>query len=143
MPKETAHLITPVLDLRYESVKECGSGRDYHCASGPAGERDVARWDKVEKLVAQLIDNQSPPADEAVVVLLHYYVGESEAPDLITSVTARGKRMLPLLLAYRDTIPLIPGRNYPASMLTEDEIRRTEFDRAIRAVKTGRILTVD
>jgi len=143
LPKGSADLLVPILDLRYESIRECGIGKEFRCTSGPAGDRDTARWKKVEELVAGLIKNKSSSADEAVVVLLQYYVGESEGPDLITNVTTRGRRVLPYLLKYRDNIPSIPGRSYPASMLTDQDIRQEEFDEAIRAVKSGKILTVD
>ena len=144
LPKSVADLIIPVLDIRYESIQECGTGKDFRCTSGgPAADRDIARWHKIEKLVARLMKNNSPSGDQAVVLLLQYYVGESESTDLVTNVTARGKRVLPYLLRYRDLVPQIPARSYPASILTESEFRKTEFDQAIDAIKSGKILTVD
>jgi len=143
VPKSTADLITPILDLRYESILKCGTGKDSRCAKGPAADLDLARWNKIEMLVAQLMKNNTPSADRAVVLLLQYYVGESESTDLITSVTTRGKRVLPYLVKYRDLVPRIAGKIYPDSMLTDRELRLTEFDEAIREVKSGKILRVD
>jgi hypothetical protein len=144
LAKSTADLLVPILDLRYDSVRECGIGKDFRCTKpGPAADRDTARWGKVAVLVARLQSNETRPADEALVVLLQYYVGESESFDLMADIAKRGKRELPYLLKYRDLVPRIPGRNYPNSILTDRDFRKHEFDETIGAIKRGKTLSDD
>lgn len=143
LPRNSANLIVPILDLRYESMKECGTGRDYHCTTGPGFDHEAVRSKKVEKLVGRIIDSKGSAADRAVVVLLQYSVGASEAEDLLASITDRGKRVLPYLLQYRDLVPRIPDRSYPDSMLADRQFRQTAFDESIRAIKAAKNLRQD
>lgn len=139
LPRSSADLIVPILDLRYQSLEECGSGRTYHCTNGTGLGHEEARAKTIGKLVAHLIRNNSSPADRAIVVLLYYDVGPSEAEDLLASLTARGKRVLPYLLKSRDSMPRIPGRDYPDSMLNGREFRREMFDHVIQEIERGHL----
>jgi hypothetical protein len=143
LPKSSADLVVPILDLRYESIQECGFGQDYHCTDGPGFHHQELRWKKIEKLIARLMKDSTPSADRAAVVLLQYYVGESEGEDLLNNVTTRGKRVLPYLLKYRELIPRLPGRSYPGLMIIDRQYRQARFDEAIRAVKRGKTLNQD
>jgi len=137
LPRRSAELIIPILDLRNESLKECGApGKSSPCADGPGLMHQEARARKIGRLVGRLIENNTAAADRAIIVLLHYDVGPSEAEDLLTSAIGRGKkRVLPYLLKYRDEPPQIPGRSYPESMLNDREFQRAMFDHAIKEIK--------
>ena len=78
-------------------------------------------------------------SDEALVVLMNFYVGESLQPDLVHQVTLRGKRMLPLLLKYKSASVAFADRKYPRSLLLADDIRQMGFDNAIDSIRTGKV----
>jgi len=59
------------------------------------GEEKQSALEKSEKLIARLFKMKTRASDEALVVLMNFYVGESLQPDLVHEVTVRGKRMLP------------------------------------------------
>jgi hypothetical protein len=87
------------------------------------------------ELLDQLSKDNSPAADEALVVLFSYYLGESNGEDLVDEVIARGNRMLPYLTKCRHRSIEIAGRNYPASMLLPPEVRESFFQEAISSIK--------
>lgn len=138
VPEKTADLIVPVLDLVYESDQECRQGKGDPCAQGPGFDHERARWVKVERLLARLMKNRSPAADEGVVVLLDYYVEENN--EILYNVTLRGRKVLPYLLKYKNHRTQIPGRNYPDSMRAPRDVRDYDFADAIDAVKKGKVL---
>jgi hypothetical protein len=82
-------------------------------------------------------------SDEALVVLMNFYVGESLQPDLVHEVTLRGKRMLSLLVKYRQESVTFTDRKYAQSLLLADDIRQRDFDNAINSVRSGRVFKVD
>jgi len=51
--------------------------------------------------------------------------------------------MLPLLLKYRNARVAFTGKNYPASLLLADDVRKEGFEDAIASVKAGRIVGED
>jgi hypothetical protein len=61
---------------------------------------------KLDKSLDALISNESAEADEALAYLLNVYIGEGPDEMLVCEVINRGKRMLPLVLRYRDCTPL-------------------------------------
>jgi hypothetical protein len=123
-------LLEPILDLRAQ-------------AESSAGEKQQVAFEKSQKLVAGLFQVKTKNSDEALVVLMNFYVGESLQADLVHEVTLRGKRMLPLLLKYRKESVTFTDRKYPQSMLLADDIRQRDFDNAIDSVKKGRVFKVD
>src|SRR5216684_2558521 len=87
-PAPVQDLLTPFLDLRAQ-------------AESSKGEQQLGAFQKSEKLLARLFKVKTRASDEALVVLMNYYVGEALGPDLVHEVTLRGRRMLPLLMKYR------------------------------------------
>jgi hypothetical protein len=130
LPNGVETLLEPILDLRAQ-------------AESSAGEKRQAAFEKSEKLVAGLFQVKTKNSDEALVVLMNFYVGESLQADLVHEVTLRGKRMLPLLLKYRKESVTFTDRKYTQSMLLADDIRQRDFDNAIDSVKRGRVFKVD
>jgi hypothetical protein len=129
-PKETQVLLRPILSLRAD-------------AESLEGERHQAALERSEKLIARLFKMKTRASDEALVVLMDFYVGESLQPDLVHEVTARGKRMLPLLLKYSTASVTFSDWKYPPSMLLTDEVRMKNFQDAIGAVRAGRVVGED
>jgi hypothetical protein len=129
-PKDTQALLEPILSLRVD-------------AESLEGEQHQAALERSEKLIARLFKMKTRASDEALVVLMNFYVGESLQPDLVHEVTARGKRMLPLLLKYSTASVTFSERKYPPSMLLTDEVRRKNFKDAFEAVRAGRVVGED
>jgi hypothetical protein len=121
VPAQAAALVRPILD-------EMQKGREHD-------ERRLAN------LLYGLTQKKGPAADEALVVLMCFYVGESQ--EEADAVIARGKRMLPLLKKYQDKNPKIPGRTYPDSMLKGISGKDDAFEGAIKAINHGWHSTAD
>jgi hypothetical protein len=132
VPERVANLVRPLLDLRQKSQQQqemdCGTDAD-PTKCGDPGEKKF--WDLFSKLVAR----RDATADEALVVLMCFYIGESQ--EEIDAVIGRGHRMLKYLEKYRAATPVILGRAYPASMLKERSIKRDNFAGAVKAIHKG------
>jgi hypothetical protein len=128
--KEAQALLSPILSLRAD-------------AESMEGEEKQSALEKSEKLIARLFKMKTRASDEALVVLMNFYVGESLQPDLVHEVTVRGKRMLPLLLKYRAASVTFSERKYPSSMLLTDEVREKNFQDAIEGIRSGRVVGED
>jgi hypothetical protein len=89
VPAQAAALLRPILDERQKGAQQ----------EGVQG--------------GNLTQKKGTAADEALVVLMCFYMGESR--EETDAVIARGKRMLPLLKKYQDKNPKIPSRTYPDS----------------------------
>ena len=129
-PKEVQALLEPILDLRVK-------------AESSHGEQQQSAFQESERLIGNLFQKKSRTADEALVVLMNFYVGESLQVDLVHHVTARGKRILPLLLKYKKAPVAFTGVKYPTSLLVADDVRTKSFDDAIEAVKAGKVVGED
>jgi len=144
VPERVAALVRPILDLRQASVADCGEPGEatrQACLTGPGYEREQERWRKVEQGIGNLISHktattdEATTADEALVVLMCYYTGESG--DNEDGVINRGRRELPYLLKYRKSDPVIPKRAYPGSMHLAGDVKEESFQIAINAIKKG------
>jgi len=129
-PPEVQAKVKPILDL-------CEK------AQATQGERQNEALYQAEKLIGGLFEDKTKPSDEALVVLMDFYIGESTGGDLLHQITVRGKRMLPLLIKYRDVRVVFPEKEYPSSILLTPDVRRENFDDAIKSVRTGKILGED
>ncbi len=107
VPEQVAALLRPILDLRQQSVTECGQPGKAHrntCDSGIGHEREQKRWWKVGEGIAHLDSQKTPAADEALVALMCYYTGESGDDE--DAVINRGRRDFPTYLNIGKAIPL-------------------------------------
>jgi hypothetical protein len=135
---QVAALIRPILDLRRESIAECGQPGEATrpaCLTGNGYEHERERWRSVEQGIANLISQKTAMTDEALVVLMSYYVGESG--EHVDEVINRGPRMLPYLLKYRNRITVVPDRAY-AESLRVSAVKQDEFKGAIDSIRRGR-----
>jgi len=115
VPAQVGALVRPILDERQKGTQSEGS-------------RD-------SNLLYALTQKKGRAADEALVVLMCFYMGESQ--EETDAVIARGKRMLPLLKKYQDKNPKIPGRTYPDSMLKGVSGKADAFEGAVKAINHG------
>lgn len=135
--QRAATLVKPLLDLREQSVSECGEpGSPSKCTSGEAYNRQRARSRRFGELLQGLIKQNHSGADEALVTLMCFQIGESQ--EELDAVIKRGKRMLPLLKKYKENRPVIKGNKYPDSIYRSTSSKEEYFDSAIRAIKAGR-----
>jgi hypothetical protein len=129
-PRDVQELVKPILDLCVE-------------AKASQGERQNAQVFQYGKLMGVLFQMRTKASDEALVVLMNFYVGESLGEDLLHQVTVRGKRMLPLLLKYRNAHMVFSNRKYPSSLLLAPDVRKEDFDDTINNVRAGKIIGED
>lgn len=129
-PRSVESLVVPILDLRAQ-------------AESSQGEAQQSAFTKSEKLTGKLFQMHTRAADEALVLLMNFYVGEALQSDLVHEITKRGKRMLPLLLKYEPDAIHFSKRSYPASLLVAKDVRSDEFQTAIQAVKSGKVVGDD
>jgi hypothetical protein len=96
---------------------------------------------RLSNLLYRLTQRRGRAADEALVVLMCFYVGESQ--EEVDAVISRGKKMLPLLDKYQRRNPEVPGRTYPDSMLKGVSSKDDAFEGAVRAIHKGWHSTAD
>lgn len=127
VPQKVADLLIPILDLMSEATQK-----------QPVDESAGSTFWRSSALLGRLFDNQSPAADEALVVLFSYYLGESNGEDLLQAVTERRRRMLPILRKYQCCTVLIPGRTYRRSMRLADSTRAILLHDAAELIEKGK-----
>jgi hypothetical protein len=103
------------------------------------GEQQQAAYWQSGKLLARLFQLKTRDSDEALVVMMEFYVGEASGADIVHEVTLRGKRMMPLLLKYRDSSVTFPDKKYPSFLLSRKDVKIEDFDNAISSIKAGSI----
>jgi hypothetical protein len=89
--------------------------------------------------LARLLEDNSAEADQAVVMLLDYYLGEAYDEDVLHNVTLRGRRALPHLLRFSTQRPSLEGIDPPESIILSKDERDRRFTVAIEHVKSGRV----
>jgi hypothetical protein len=87
----------------------------------------------------EVFDDKGPTGDEALVVLLNFYIGEANEGDLLHQITLRGKRLLPLLAKHkRATVVLRSGSRFDDLRLPP-RVRRQNFTSAIDFISKGKV----
>ena len=121
VPAQVATLLRPILDEKQKGAQHDES--------------------RLSNLVYDLTRKQNHSADEALVVLMCFDVGESQ--EEADAVIARGKKMLRLLKKYQDKTPGIPGRSYSDSMLRSSSDKAGTFEGVVKAINHGWHSTTD
>ena len=123
-------------------VAQCGeAGSPSRCIDGKAYEQQQQREQKLNRLLKQLTRRKGLEADEALAVLMCFYLGDSQ--EETDAVINRGRRMLKYLGKYRFAVPVLPGRAYSASMLKKSSAKADDFAGAIKAIRKGWHRTAD
>jgi len=110
-PNDVQEKVRPILDVCRRAV-------------ATQGEPQNAAFLEAERLTGKLFQDKTASSDEALVVLMNFYVGEATGEDLLHHVTVRGKRMLPLLLKYRDARVVFTKGDYASIRLPADVRKR-------------------
>jgi hypothetical protein len=129
-PSDVQGRVTPILDL-------CAMARTSQ------GESQNAAFWQAGNLIGKLADIKTNSSDEALVVLMNFYIGEATGEDLLHLVTVRGKRMLPLLLKYRNSSVIFSKKKYPPSLLLAGKVKKQNFDEVIKSVRDGKVIGDD
>ena len=124
VPERVAALVRPILDEENRLLS--GQGGDGH---------------KLSNLLYALTQEKGRTANEALVVLMCFYTGESQ--EETDAVIARGPEMLSYLRKYQHRNPEIPNRSYPESMRKRATDRTSDFSGAIDAIRHGKRGTWD
>lgn len=132
VPPPVARRVQPILDAMVAVRKAQATG------SGASPE-----WHKVESLVARLVDDKTPAGNEALVVLIQFYIGEATGEDLLHEVTKRGRSMIPYLRKYMRGPARMPGRDYPASIRANRQTSMGFMETAIESIRAGKIMFED
>jgi hypothetical protein len=141
VPEQVVTLVRPILDLRQESIEQCGEpGSSSKCIQGDAYEREQQRQKEFADLLAQLTQRKETAADEALVVLMWFYVGESQ--EEADAVIARGPKMLAYLAKYRHARPKISTRAYPNSIFKNPTLRSADFTPSSRNWKPSGTVSI-
>ena len=107
---QAAALVRPILKSRVAAY------RDVRDANGQVVIQPGAAEDFMNGLY-RLFDDHSRAADEALAVLVRYYVGEDPGEDLWCEIVHRGKEMLPYLAKYHGCMPTTGAEPIPKSLL--------------------------
>ena len=94
-------LATPILEARSATLKEADWG---------------AHSQQLERRLNRLYHDTSKDADEAVTILMSFYLGEHNGEELYENLLSRGPRMIPLLELYLTDQPTLLLSKYPKPM---------------------------
>lgn len=98
-----SELAAHVLDARVQARKENNSDPDF---------------EEVERRLADLYGNSSGQADEAIVILMSFYLGEHNGEELYENLLSRGPRMIPIVEHCLQEEPILVSR-YPKEIVLD------------------------
>lgn len=124
VPRTASALVIPILDAMDEAIQH-----------QPIEESEGSPFWRASTLLGRLFANHTRPADEALVVLFSYYLGESNGEDLIAETVNRGRRMLPFLRRYQHRDVHILGKNYSELTRRQAGAHDSLFDEAIKEIE--------
>jgi len=92
-------------------------------------------WNDLETRLDALYNNPSKEADEAVVILMSFYLGEHNGEELYENLISRGPRMIPLLERYLHEEPTILLAQSPARVRLERATTTGFLQQALQTLK--------
>jgi TonB family protein len=92
-------------------------------------------WNDLETRLGALYNNPSKEADEAVVILMSFYLGEHNGEELYENLISRGPRMIPLLERYLHEEPATLLAQYPARVRLERATTTSFLQQALQTLK--------
>jgi len=113
-------LATPVLKLA------CAS----RVTEGAVGSTEA----DLDRALDALFHRGDATADEALVILMNFYIGESRGTDLWENVVDRGPRMIPLLKKYKTRVNSLPSVKCKTRIRLTSESATEALDSAISAI---------
>jgi hypothetical protein len=92
-------------------------------------------WNDLETRLGALYNNPSKEADEAVVILMSFYLGEHNGEEVYENLISRGPRMIPLLERYLHEEPTALIAQSPARVRLERATTTGFLQEALRTLK--------
>ena len=92
-------------------------------------------WNDLETRLGTLYNNPGKEADEAVVILMSFYLGEHNGEELYENLISRGPRMVPLLERYLHEEPASLLAQYPARVRLERATTTGFLQEALRTLR--------
>jgi hypothetical protein len=91
-------------------------------------------WNDLDTRLGALYNNTGKEADEAVVILMSFYLGEHNGEELYENLISRGPRMIPLLERYLHEEPVSLLAQYPARVRLERATTTGFLQEALRTL---------
>ena len=114
-----SELAADVLDSRVKAVKQNSSDPPF---------------EEVERRLADLYGNSGRQADEAIVILMSFYLGEHNGEELYDNLLSRGPRMIPIIERYLQKQPALVT-HYPKEMQLERDTTVMFLKEALEILK--------
>jgi hypothetical protein len=111
-----AALVAPVLDA----------------AAAVAVKEDETTDSALDDRLDKLLSSRTAKTTEALAVLVGFYVGEAAAEDVSCELVARGKRALPMLHRYMNSIVVVPGFD-----MSHARRSTTEYEIVMQRINSG------
>ena len=92
-------------------------------------------WAELDTRLGALYNNPSKDADEAIVILMSFYLGEHNGEELYENLIGRGPRMIPLLERYLQEEPASLLAQYPARVRLERATTTGFLQEALRPLR--------
>jgi hypothetical protein len=92
-------------------------------------------WNDLETRLGALYNNPSKEADEAVVILMSFYLGEHNGEEVYENLISRGPRMIPLIERYLHEEPATLIAQSPARVRLERATTTGFLQEALRTLK--------
>jgi hypothetical protein len=92
-------------------------------------------WNDLDTRLGTLYSNPSKEADEAVVILMSFYLGEHNGEELYENLLSRGPRMIPLLERYLHEDPAALIAQSPARVRLERATTTGFLREALRTLR--------
>jgi hypothetical protein len=116
LPPDVGVLVAPVINA----------------AAAVAAKEDETTDSALDDRLDKVLNPRTAKTTEALAVLLGFYVGEAAAEDISCELVAPGKRALPMLHRYMNSIVVVPGFNMShARRIT------TEYEIVVRRINSG------
>lgn len=116
-------LATPILKLA------CAS----RVTEGAVGSTEA----DLDRALDTLFHQEDAAADEALVILLNFYIGESRGTDVWENVVDRGSRMMPLLKKYRTHPKELPSVKCKTRIRLTSDSATEALDSAMLAISSA------
>ena len=86
----------------------------------------------LESALNSVFEKNTRASDEALAVLVEFYIGEHSGEDLFCELVHRGKRVLPLMKKYHRRSIVVPGMN-----MSRAEALDTLYDGVVHEIRRG------
>lgn len=104
------------------------------CASRVSEGTDGGTEAELDRALDVLMHREGTAADEALVILMSFYLGESRDTDLWENVVSRGPRILGLLKMYRDHSKPLPAFKCKANIRLSSELASEALESAMSEI---------